>query len=308
LIYRPDPDFSGKDSFSYTVGDFFGVTDVARVELTIVEINDPPVADAGPDQSVPTSALVTLDGSGSYDPDRNLPLSYFWTQSGGPPVALSSGVVVSPTFVAPGKPCTLTFQLFVVDALNLPNAVPDQVVITVYSPTLHPVYLPAMANRFAIAPDLVVEGIDATPGGISLVITNRGTAAVVDGFFVDLYVDPRSPPQTVNQAWYQLGDLGAVWGVTEPALAALVPGGTVTLQLGDRYYRPDLSTLPGSMPAGTVLYAQVDSYNPETSYGTVREGHEIVGGAYNNVHGPVYSTTAVSAADLPRARSGSYFR
>jgi len=308
LIYRPDPDYSGQDSLTYTVDDGYGGIDLARVELTIVEVNDPPVADAGPDQSVPTSSLVTLDGSHSYDPDRNLPLSYFWTQSGGPPVALSSGIVASPTFVSPAEPCTLTFELFVIDALNQANAVPDQVVIAVYSPALHYVYLPTLGNQFVVAPDLVVERLDATAEGISVVVANRGNAAVVDGFFVDLYVDPRSPPQTVNQTWEQLGVQGAVWGVTEPALSALVPGGTVTLWAEDRYYRPDLSTLPGSLPAGTVLYAQVDSYNPDTSYGTVREDHEIVGGAYNNVHGPVQSTAAVSGVGLPRARPVSYLR
>jgi hypothetical protein len=58
------------------------------------------------------------------------------------------------------------------------------------------------------------------------------------------------------------------------------------------------------MPAGTILYAQVDSYNPATSFGTVREGHEIVGGAYNNVHGPVYSMAAVSGDAMPLAYWG----
>ena len=44
------------------------------------------------------------------------------------------------------------------------------------------------------------------------------------------------------------------------------------------------------------MYAQVDSYNPSTSYGTVLETHEMVGGAYNNIRGPVASSSALTEA------------
>ena len=47
LVYRPDPDYFGHDSLTYTVDDGYGGTDTARVELTVIGVNDPPVADAG---------------------------------------------------------------------------------------------------------------------------------------------------------------------------------------------------------------------------------------------------------------------
>ena len=49
--------------------------------------NSRPVADAGEDQDLDPT-VVTLDGSGSHDPDSDL-LSYTWTQQEGPEVTLS---------------------------------------------------------------------------------------------------------------------------------------------------------------------------------------------------------------------------
>ena len=86
--------------------------------------NQAPVADAGPDESMSTLAPVTLDGSGSIDPDGDLPLSYFWTQTGGPPVTFTPHLSMT-TFTAPGDPAVLTFTLTVTDSLGLPDPTPD---------------------------------------------------------------------------------------------------------------------------------------------------------------------------------------
>ncbi len=40
--------------------------------------NKPPIANAGQDQTIHISVLVTLDGSASSDPDENYPLAYSW--------------------------------------------------------------------------------------------------------------------------------------------------------------------------------------------------------------------------------------
>jgi hypothetical protein len=93
--------------------------------------NQPPVADAGSDQSVDTLALITLDGSASSDPDGHLPLTYYWTQTGGPSVSFSPALSIT-TFTAP-DPTVLTFTLVVTDSLGLPDPTPDEVVITVSS-------------------------------------------------------------------------------------------------------------------------------------------------------------------------------
>ena len=88
------------------------------------------MANAGPGQTVGAGATVTLDGSGSFDPDGDS-LSYLWSQTGGTAVTLSSSTVVQPTFTAPSAPGTLTFQLVVSDGTN--SSSPADVTITVTS-------------------------------------------------------------------------------------------------------------------------------------------------------------------------------
>jgi hypothetical protein len=92
--------------------------------------NRPPVADAGPDQTVSPGAAVTLDGRGSYDPDGSYPLAYGWSQTGGPGVSFAPSLSVT-TFTAPPGPAVLTFSLVVTDTLGLPDPTPDQVVVSV---------------------------------------------------------------------------------------------------------------------------------------------------------------------------------
>jgi hypothetical protein len=120
-----------------------GLPDPTPDEVVITVDNQPPLADAGLDQTVNPLALVTLDGSGSGDPDGDLPLAYLWTQTGGPPVELSDPTSVNPTFTAPGNPAVLTFTLTVTDSLGLAGLTVDEVVITVKP---YCVYLPLVVR------------------------------------------------------------------------------------------------------------------------------------------------------------------
>lgn len=77
--------------------------------LTIAADN-PPIADAGEDRPVNGNQLVTLDGSGSSDPEND-PIAYAWTQLSGTSVTLSDVTAEKPTFMAPNVAETLTFKL-----------------------------------------------------------------------------------------------------------------------------------------------------------------------------------------------------
>lgn len=93
-------------------------------------INTRPTANAGPDATVFAGQEVTLDGTGSSDPDDNI-TSYAWVQTGGPVVALTGANTAQPGFTA-DQPAsgaeTLTFELTVTDAFGLSHT--DTVTIT----------------------------------------------------------------------------------------------------------------------------------------------------------------------------------
>ena len=92
------------------------LNNVASAVLTVE--NRPPVADAGPPLTVALGSLVTLDGSGSYDPNGTA-LTYHWSQTGGPiTVSLNGASSVSPTFLADTNGL-FTFTLTVTDATGL---------------------------------------------------------------------------------------------------------------------------------------------------------------------------------------------
>jgi hypothetical protein len=157
------------------------------------------------------------------------------------------------------------------------------------------VYLPlALRNYAGPGPDLVVEAIFATPNDVQVVIKNQGNEPVVDSFWVDLYVDPDTPPAGVNQTWEIVGDEGIAWGVTADLIA---PGDVITLTVGGEYYRPDFSHVSWPLTETTPIYAQVDSAQVDSDYGVVLENHEISGGRYNNILGPVYPMS--STRNLP---------
>jgi hypothetical protein len=173
---------------------------------------------------------------------------------------------------------------------------------------LHQIFVPlTLKGYFPPAPDLVVESITAAGNNVSLVLRNVGAAPAYEPFWVDVYIDPDPPPSAVNQPWQYLASQGLVWGVTTPAMP-LAPGAAVTLTVGDVYFWPELSLANWPLPAGTAVYAQADSYNDATNYGAVLESHEITGGPYNNILGPVYVVPLAGEALGPALPGGQSTR
>jgi hypothetical protein len=88
-------------------------TPVPPISGPFERAREPPIANAGPDQSVRMGAIVTLDGTGSFDREGES-LAYSWTQTSGPEVTLNDPTSVRPTFTSPDvvrDNTTLTFSL-----------------------------------------------------------------------------------------------------------------------------------------------------------------------------------------------------
>ena len=98
------PDVVGNYIFGLTVTDNNALSSVEDNVIVTVNIgNVPPVADAGPDRNVATGAPVTLDGSGSNDPNPADLLTFSWSmvsRPAGSGAALSNPLAVQPTFTA----------------------------------------------------------------------------------------------------------------------------------------------------------------------------------------------------------------
>lgn len=82
--------------------------------ISVLNGNKPPVADAGKDVTVRPDAVVVLDGSGSFDPERDA-LTYQWRQLAGPPTELLLDRTSTPSFTANSADEAYVFLLTVKD-------------------------------------------------------------------------------------------------------------------------------------------------------------------------------------------------
>jgi hypothetical protein len=147
--YAPDTDQRG---VSRPQGD---TDDIGAYEVEVA-VNTPPVADAGPGQTVEQASAggteVTLDGSGSNDADGD-PLTYEWTWGED-----GEATGVNPSIVLPLGTTTVT--LVVNDGTD--DSLPDQVSITVQDTTPPVLTCPA---------DVIVEQEDLDGTEVEIEVT-----------------------------------------------------------------------------------------------------------------------------------------
>jgi hypothetical protein len=128
----------------------------------------PPVADAGPNQLNIPAAVVTLDGSGSYDPLGET-LTYQWQQVNGPAVTINSATSAKATFTA-NAGNSYGFRLTVTNTSNLKSTA-----TTVVS-TQAAVATPATIVEFVANPASIVAGQSSTLQWITQNVTSVSIA------------------------------------------------------------------------------------------------------------------------------------
>jgi hypothetical protein len=127
--------------FRLTVTDTAGLTSSAVTTITITPPQTAPIAVIGPDQTVNSGTVVTLDGSGSHDADGDA-LAYSWTQTSGPAVTLSGANTAKASFTAPtvSTNTALQFRLTVTDTAGLTSSAVTTITITATTTTATNLY------------------------------------------------------------------------------------------------------------------------------------------------------------------------
>ncbi|KAA3665508.1 MAG: DUF11 domain-containing protein [Chloroflexi bacterium] len=224
------------------------------------------------------TAPASSDGGGSFVIALN-------TVPTGKAVTLTFSVTIDDPFPESAAQVSNQAQVTANGGLVLNSDDPDTA--TANDATVTPVsivqtfltHLPLFMNNYASLPDLVINSLTVSGSNVTVTIENVGNAPTTESFWVDLYINPNPVPTAVNQTWELLATEGATWGVTK----SIDVGERLVLTIGDTYYVAPGSNFPGTIPAGTQIYAQVDSANTLTTYGAVQETHEFYGNLYNNI-------------------------
>jgi hypothetical protein len=134
---------------------------------------------------------------------------------------------------------------------------------------------PDMTVALEMAP--AVRSLHAgEPVTFTLTITNVGSEAVTDSFWVDLFINPDVPPTaaTLPTRWDLTCGLEPCFGVAWPVTQGLAPGEHITLETTTGDYGEAYSFWSGWLAAGTTdIYAYVDTWKADAP-GNVAEADE----------------------------------
>jgi hypothetical protein len=210
-LFRVDPGTGVRTLLSDFGNSAQGPLGFNPIGVTVVPepLNQQPIANAGPDQTVARGTFVTLDGSDSVDPDGHTPLQFTWTfaqKPAGSTATLTDADTSTPSFTADSAG-EYTPRLVVTDTQGATSA-PDGVVVS------------------------TVNSKPVAEAGPDQAVSVRGTTIHLDG--TESY-DPDGDPITF--AWTLLQKPATSTATlsdatsSTPTFVADVPGGDYHIQL-----------------------------------------------------------------------------
>lgn len=135
-----------------------------------------------------------------------------------------------------------------------------------------------------LGPDLEITSFSVTPNSssyvagqavqINVTIKNNGTLPA-SGFWVDLYINPLTVPNSSNIPWEQNCGMFPCYGIAWLVESGLAGGESITLTSTSNSYYADNTYWPGYFAQGTTdLYVYVDSWNGGVPNGAINERNE----------------------------------
>jgi len=241
--------------------------------------NDAPVANAGPPQIGIAAGQVTLDASGSFDPEGD-PITYQWSQVSGPAVSLSGQNTARATFTAEAGQ-SYGFRLVVKDPQNLQGVATTNVTTLATAQTQV-----AQIVRFQAVPTNIRSGETSTLdwqviGADTVTITGIGDVPANGQRQV-------SPTQTTQ---YRLTARNARGDVTAIA--------TVTVEAQPAAVFNTCSISPTTITAGETATISYSSSNADTVTISPATGGSL-GTSGTVVVSPTQNTTYTLTANNPR--------
>ncbi len=193
-----------------------------------------PIADAGPSQVNIQPAVVTLDGSGSYDPLGET-LTYQWTQINGPTVTINNATSAKATFTATyGN--SYGFRLTVTNTDGLKGSA-----TTTVSTVAAPAPTPATIVSFTANPAAIQAGQSST---LSWIAQNVTTASINNGVGTVNATSGSVSVSPTTTTTYTLTETGPSGTVTQNVTVTVTPQGPGNPQIL-RFEASPLTIQPG---------------------------------------------------------------
>ncbi|HLH16921.1 MAG TPA: putative Ig domain-containing protein [Bryobacteraceae bacterium] len=282
--------------------------------VAVTTTNTPPIANAGPDQSVFVNTTVTLDGSKSSDPDKD-PITFSWTfttKPSGSTATLSGANTKSPTFV-PDLAGTYVVQLIVSDPFASSQPATVSVSAGTQQMTVNPNPLKLYNSPGAVTISLSPTPTTAVPVNLSgfdpAVISVSPNPATVpaNSSGVNVTITPVAPGNTsftATAAGY--GSASGAVTVTKPSIAIALNNGVTTVGLN--HAASGTITLNAPAPPSGTTVTLSSSPSPDGAVGFSSATVSIPAGSSSaafTLNGTQLGTAAVLAS-APGYNSGSF--